>query len=393
MPARLMTIATLAALSTVSAMPPVAMAVEPPMPRHVLAQARFQLEVTVLSVEAKTQTDQLTRVWHRVRIDRVMAGEGLKPGDETAVVSQVRTHATPTPGGTGHRAGFGGMNGLPRKGDRARLFAGGTTTILQPILPNGWQAAERTMGLLISGGASGGDGLVGVTASMREAGLASTHVLAVPGATASQWWSFGTSDCTVLLMRDGDPSPIDERAFLDATERGMPLVGFRDSARPLKGRDAFGREHFAVRDLKDANEGEGTLILPPSEEASRHPVLTGVTIGASGLMVPGSPRSVGTLEPGCTVLLWGRPAGVATGDGERRPVLWVREVDVPKHPIRRRVAFTTLGEAGDFANPEVRVIAAQMIAWAMGEESRLTDEWRTLIRRAEISRSSAGPDR
>lgn len=386
-------ISAIAVLMTVSPMPPAARAVEGPVPRHVLAQARFQLEVTVLSVESKAQTDQLTNVWHRVRIDRVMAGEGLKPGDETAVVSQVRTYATPTPGGTGHRADFGGMNGLPRKGDRARLFAGGTTTILQPILPNGWQPAQRTTGLLMSGEASGGDALVGVTASMREAGLASTHVLAVPGATASQWWSFGTSDCTVLLMRDGDPKPIDERAFLDATERGMPLVGFRDSARPLKGRDAFGREHFGVRDLKGTNEGVGTLILPPSEEASRHPVLAGVMIDANGLMVPGSPRSVGTLESDCTVLLWGRPAAAAAGNESRRPVLWVREVDVPKHPIRRRVAFTTLGEAGDFANPEVRVIAAQMIAWAMGEESRLTDERRTLIRRAATSPSPAGTDR
>ncbi len=384
--------AVLSLHGAVSTMTPLAVAVEPPMPRHVLAHSRFQVEVTVLSVESKAQHEQLTNVWHRVRIDRVMAGEGLKPGDETAVVSQVRTTG-PTPGGTGHRAGFGGMNGLPRKGDRARLFAGGTAGILQPVLPNGWQPLERAMSLLVSGESSTGDSLVDVTTAMREAGLGSTQVVAVPGATSSQWWSFGDGDCTVLLVRDREPKHVDEQAFNAATGHGMPLVGFRDSARPVKGRDTFGRDHFGVGDIDDANLGEGTLILPPSEEASGHPVLARVTIGANGLRVPGSLRSAGTLDPGCTVLLWGQPANGAKGDATRQPLLWVREVDVPKQPIRRRVAFTTLGEAGDFANPEVRVIAAQMIAWAMGEESRLSDERRAAIRRAGTGRSEVGQDR
>jgi hypothetical protein len=36
----------------------------------------------------------------------------------------------------------------------------------------------------------------------------------------------------------------------------------------------------------------------------------------------------------------------------------------------RRIAFTTLGDQGDFANPEFRVISVQMIAWAIGEEAQ-----------------------
>ncbi|MEY3230133.1 MAG: hypothetical protein RL689_220 [Planctomycetota bacterium] len=386
-------IVVLALLTAVSVVSPAARATEPSLPRHVLAQSRHQLEVTVLSVESKAQHEQLTNVWHRVRIDRVMAGEGLKPGDETAVVSQVRTYATPTPGGTGHRANFGGVNGLPRKGDRARLFASGTSAILQPRSPNGWQPLERTTCLLISAESSGADGLVDVVASMREAGLGSARVLSVPLATSWPWWSFGDGDCTVLLMRDCDPSHIDEPAFMAATGHGMPLVGFRDSARPVRGRETFGREQFGVGGIKDAKAGEGTVILPPSEEASQHPVLAGVTIGASGLTVPGSLRSVSTLDPDCTVLLWGQPATGAKGDATRQPLLWVREVDVAGQPMRRRGAFSTLGEAGDFSNAEVRVMAAQMIAWAMGEESRLSDERRAAIRRAGTGRSEAGPDR
>jgi hypothetical protein len=45
-----------------------------------------------------------------------------------------------------------------------------------------------------------------------------------------------------------------------------------------------------------------------------------------------------------------------------------RSTPTPRAP--RRIVFTTLGDQGDFANPEFRVISVQMIAWAIGEEAQ-----------------------
>jgi hypothetical protein len=53
----------------------------------------------------------------------------------------------------------------------------------------------------------------------------------------------------------------------------------------------------------------------------------------------------------------------------------------------------TLSRPEDFANAEVRLAAVQMIAWAMGEEYRLSGERRAVIRRAGIAPSPAGPNR
>jgi hypothetical protein len=48
----------------------------------------------------------------------------------------------------------------------------------------------------------------------------------------------------------------------------------------------------------------------------------------------------------------------------------------------QRIAFTTLGHPADFASPEVRLIAVQMVAWALDEMKAVDDKDRAAIRAA-----------
>ena len=55
---------------------------------------------------------------------------------------------------------------------------------------------------------------------------------------------------------------------------------------------------------------------------------------------------------------------------QKQPILWTRELKREKELPPRRIASTTLGDQGDFLNPEFRMISVQMIAWAIGEEAQ-----------------------
>jgi hypothetical protein len=91
------------------------------------------------------------------------------------------------------------------------------------------------------------------------------------------------------------------------------------------------------------------------------------------------------------VLLWGEAVDSERNDAPRKqPILWVRErppqafTGSSAIPRLQRVAVTTLGHPGDFANPEIRVIAAQMIAWANERMHVLDDAKRAAIRAASF---------
>ncbi|MFM7134506.1 MAG: hypothetical protein ACKO0W_09345, partial [Planctomycetota bacterium] len=96
-------------------------------------------------------------------------------------------------------------------------------------------------------------------------------------------------------------------------------------------------------------------------------------------------------------LLWGESVGSERKDApQKQPILWVRELAAAKGATRtardpaatapaprpQRIAVTTLGHPGDFANPEIRLIAVQMVAWANERTHALDDADRTAIRAA-----------
>jgi len=387
-----------------------ASAERPNQPMWRLAQAPFQLEVTVLSVELKQQDARTTNVWHRVRVDRVFAGSGLKAGDETAVVSQVFDNPPGTVGSSGDRGPFKGPNGLPVKGDRARIFADGTAKALKCAPPNGWQQAARTIAFVAADDeyrseitmpflAKLAEGATGLRASLHFAtgddgvgGSAKTPVINARTGLTDDWQLRG-ADASVLYMRFRELGYNQMLAFEAATTHGLPLVGFRTSTHAFRypgdddgakrWNDAFPIETWGTNWKFHHGHSSKTRILPPDAEAAKHPVLAGVTIPKEGIVVRSWLYHVDPLPADCRVLLWGEAVDSERPDApQKQPILWVREKPRKAELPLQRIAFTTLGHPADFTNPEVRVIAVQMVAWALDEMKSIDDADRATIRAA-----------
>jgi hypothetical protein len=83
------------------------------------------------------------------------------------------------------------------------------------------------------------------------------------------------------------------------------------------------------------------------------------------------------------VLLWGEAVDSERPDApQKQPILWVREKPRKAELPLQRIAFTTLGHPADFESPEVRLIAVQMVAWALDEMKSIDDADRATIRAA-----------
>jgi hypothetical protein len=388
---------------------PAALAERADTPMWRLAESPFQLEVTVLSLEEKRQTDHITNVWHRVRIERVVAGSDLKVGDETAVVSQrLETHGVP--GSSGDRGPFKGPSGLPAKCDRARLFAEGSAKLLKTVSPNGWQLPDRGIAFVAADDANRSDVTMPFIAKLvQDAKIGRAIVFSPsgddvqdpPGATSrlvtraslSDSWRMTSADASILSMRRFKLGH-QEFSFASATKHGLPIVGFRDSIDafciPGESRqatwwnDRFPIEIWGARWKGHFSQKSKTRILPPDAEAATHPVLAGVSIPTGGIVAPSWLYEVDPLPSDCLVLLWGEAIdGERPDSPNRQPILWVREKPRKQGLPPQRIAFTTLGHPSDFVQPEVRLLAVQMIAWAVGEEARMDDAARRKIRDAE----------
>jgi hypothetical protein len=390
---------------------PVATAEVPDQPMWGLRQSRFELEVTVLSIEEKPGPGpQDTSVWHRVRIDRVVFGEGLAAGDETAVVSKVHDLPTGTVGSRGMRGSFRGPNGLPKALDRARLFANGTAKVLQPAFPNGWQPADHWVSFVAADDEYRSEVTMPFVASLVEkTGVARTtlHFAAEPDDPSTRNIDSKTaiSDSAalgaggeVVYMRFNRLCDRDRQAMLEPLEHGMPLVAFRTATHafayladsPHAALNAgFGERFLGTPWRFHHGHSSKTRVLPPDAESAKHPVLAGVQIPAEGLVVPSWLYQVEPLPADCRVLLWGEAVDSERKDApQRQPVVWVRERPPQVFerssavPRLQRIAAMTLGHPGDFANAEVRLIAVQMVAWANERSHALDDADRAAIRAA-----------
>jgi hypothetical protein len=409
---RSIAVAVLAALASASAL----RAEVPDRPMWMLRQAAFEVEVTVLSVEEKPGPGpQTTSVWHRVRIDHVVRGEGLAVSAEAAVVSEVRELLPLTTGSRGMRGPFRGTNGLPKKGDRARLFAGGTAEILKPVFPNGWQLPDHWVSYIAADDEYRSEVSMPFVASLVEkAGVAraTLHFAADPADPRTR--DIASKDAIsdadalgaggeVVYMRFNRLCDRDRKAMLEPLEHGMPLVAFRTAthafAYPADSphaalNDGFGTKYLGAPWRFHHGHSSRTRVLPPDAEAARHPALAGVAIPAEGIVVPSWLYHVEPLPADCRVLLWGEAVGSERKDAPtKQPILWVRELAVaspyPRDPAKpapaprpQRIAVTTLGHPGDFANPEIRLIAVQMVAWANERTHALDDADRAAIRAA-----------
>ncbi len=221
--------------------------------------------------------------------------------------------------------------------------------------------------------------------------------------------ALGSSDCLALFLRwrQADARGLD--TLESALRSGMPIVGFRTSTHAFAMPDAsrrtwwnndFPKQVFGQQWISHHGHTSTTRILPPDGAAKDHPILRGVK---GGQVVPSWLYHVEPLPADATVLLWGEAIGSEQAESapRRQPILWVREhaepateaahraryaahraaLDAagrdgerpcaPDQLVPRRLAFTTLGHPGDFADPEMRRIAVQMVLWAGGLESAI----------------------
>lgn len=230
--------------------------------------------------------------------------------------------------------------------------------------------------------------------------------------TAFEAWTLRECDVLALFLRwrQADERGLD--ALDDALRGGMPLVGFRtathafqepDGSRRTWWNDDFPKQVFGQRWISHHGHTSTTRILPPEGAAKEHPILRGVR---GGQVVPSWLYLVEPLPPDATVLLWGEAIASEQPDAapRRQPIVWVREHKGPESPdarraryaelaaaqraggrdtprplvptqlMPRRMAFTTLGHPGDFADPQVRRLAVQMVLWAGGLEHTIPAE-------------------
>ncbi len=218
--------------------------------------------------------------------------------------------------------------------------------------------------------------------------------------------ALGSSDCLALFLRwrQADARGLD--TLESALRSGLPIVGFRTSTHAFAMPEAsrrtwwnndFPKQVFGQQWISHHGHTSTTRILPPDGAAKDHPIVRGVK---GGQIVPSWLYHVEPLPTDATVLLWGEAIGSEQPEGapRRQPILWVREHAepttkearraryaavaaarrdagpdtprpfVPSQLMPRRMAFTTLGHPGDFADPDVRRLAVQMVLWAGGLE-------------------------
>jgi len=402
-------------------------------PKWLLWQEPVVVDGTVLSIEKKPGPHAGSSIWHRVRIDRIARGVGLKVGEEVAVISRIYTTPPGTAGTSGHRGVWGGPNGLPTKGDRARIFASGNAQLLQPHFTNGWQPIEPSIAFVAADDEYRSELTMPFLAEITAKALAATTTIHLAtdgapsggpnelpkvnakthltGSTGLRW----SADAIIAYMRfeQLDRSTLED--FLTPLEGGVPLVAFRttthafaypaDSPHAMLN-NSFGEKFLGTPWRFHHGHASKTRILPPDSESAKHPVLAGVMIPAEGIVVPSWLYHVEPLAADCTVLLWGEAIDSDRKDApQKQPILWVRERAVDARSGRRateksapatspasgpaprpqRIAVSTLGHPGDFANPEVRMIAVQMIAWAVAFDRALQSDECAEIRAATFS--------
>ncbi len=360
----------------------VARAESPTQPMWILTQARFQCEVTVLSVEHKPIAGTSgTAVWHRVRIDRLLVGSGIDVGFETAVVSQIYDNAAGTTGGSGMRGSFRGSHGLPITGDRARLYADGTRSIMKPVFPNGWQEMTRRVAL-VDGEVSAAN--PSAPSSARSSAPPSLTSLASLLPRAEITLSRIAAESPLHLYVDAyvcalaGPSAVDSMAqeLAQQSSHGIPMAIYFIDANAMSptrasdatpSRTAFEREVVGATMCVSPTSTTTTMrVLPPTSECATHAILKGINIPAEGVVIATPTMHAETLADDCTVLLWGEVIESSPSKTPTKwPLLWVRE--------RARVAQRRLNADGSWrtATP---IPAQRLCVNALASARLLSDE-------------------
>ncbi|MDZ4830362.1 MAG: hypothetical protein SGJ09_09225 [Phycisphaerae bacterium] len=391
------------------------------LPRAALVQHAAAIvvgECTKVESKAETSDDLERRQWsHRFRVDTVERDptNNIKAGDEIVLMSWTaawKGAGDPPPFGSGHR-------GMPAVGERRRVYIGGSVSvaksertksngdalILNVMLPNGWQLAQRSVVFIGAEDEYRSEVSMPLIAECLARDGAVRSTIAFPADPATHALDVARRDHIEKLdaLRDADLAVVFMRwrelegeswsDFASYLRSGQPIVGLRTSTHMIRTKEGAADRTldnevparvFGQRWISHAGNATRTRVLLPEGDAAQHPILRGIR---GGFEVPSWLYDVEPLPKECTVLLWGEVVddNGASNPRPRQPLVWVRQASestptpfpASSSPVgkpARRMAFTTLGHPGDFANVEVRRLVEQMALWAMGDESAIPAE-------------------
>ena len=385
------------------------------LPRAALAQHAAAIVVgTCVKVDAKSELneDMLHTNWsHRMKVDAVEHDptDSIKAGDEIVLISWTdawKGQGNPPPFGSGHR-------GMPAVGEKRRVYIGGSVAqartarekegrdalSLSVMLPNGWQPVERNVVFVGADDEYRSEISMPLVAECLSRDAAVRTTIAFPANPQTKVLdatrrdhiekldALRDADVAVLFMRWRELGADNWSTLANYLRSGQPIVGLRTSTHMIRSKDdapnhvlddELPTRVFGARWISHAGNDTRTYVLAPEGDAAKHPILRGIQ---GKFEVPSWLYDVEPLPKDCTVLLWGevRKKSDESQAPTRQPILWVRQATdstTPPFPPQfgppgkpaRRMAFTTLGHPGDFANVEVRRLVEHMTMWAVGDE-------------------------
>jgi type 1 glutamine amidotransferase/nicotinamidase-related amidase len=165
------------------------------------------------------------------------------------------------------------------------------------------------------------------------------------------------ADLLVLYMRRRTLPDAQLNRFKKYFDSGKPVVGVRTASHSFQNWLEFDKVVLGCnygRHHGTGKEGEKTLVLPVSSDATSHPILRGVPLDGEPWRTTASLYRVSPLLDGTTPLLKGK-----WRDVPEEPVAWTNT-----HK-GGRVFYTSLGHPDDFNDPRFRRLLLNGILWAL----------------------------
>lgn len=198
--------------------------------------------------------------------------------------------------------------------------------------------------------------------------------------------AFDSADLIVMGLRFRNWPDADMKHFVDAYERGVPIVGLRTSTHAfnLKGGSSYKSFNRFGKDVL----GEGWVshwghhkvegCRGVVEEANKaHPILNNATdvFADSDVYEAHPPEDVtilmrgavtDSLKPDSKIIKGRKKKGQGLND-PMMPVAWVREYKNPKGKTNK-IFCTTMGAATDFKSEGLRRLVVNSVFWGLGLE-------------------------
>ena len=207
--------------------------------------------------------------------------------------------------------------------------------------------------------------------------------------------AFDSADLIVMALRFRNWPDADMKHFVDAYERGVPIIGLRTSTHAFrmqgessyKDFSRFGKEVLGEGWVSHWGHHKKEGCRGEIEEANKnHPILKGVTdVFADSDTYEAYPPEDATIlmrgvvtdslkpdsKPVTGKMKKNRQTGKQQGVNDpAMPVAWTREHKNPKGKINR-IFCTTMGAATDLKSEGLRRLVANAVYWGLGMEDKI----------------------